>query len=612
MFSIEEERKKIPDTPGVYMHKDRMGQVIYVGKALSLKKRVNQYFQSSKHSDPKMRALVRAIAEFEYITCATEMEAFLLEDNLIKAHQPKYNVLLRDDKTYPYIQLTVRDPWPQLVKTRKRKKDGQMYFGPYTDVGAVNQMVELLNDIFRLKRCTPVHFPSHMKPCLHYHIGYCDGMCVGKGDREEYRRRIGEVIDFLKGKNSQIIHHLQNEMNQASREMRYEDAARFRDYLQAARRLGQQQRVALQSAGAMDVVLTLEDLYVVVFSVRRGKLVGRESYTLKTDFSKQQAVMLDAFFRQHYGFQGEGPREILVAQLPENRDLIQEYLRELWGHKVDVHIPQRGEKKALLDLALRDVEEMAKNIRRREQHKNQREAGIKAELDRLLEKGRWEKKDQGFYRIEAYDISNTNGVDTVGAGVTFIGSKAHKKAYRKFKVKTVSGPDDYGSIQEVLYRRLQRGVDGDEAFLPFPDIIFLDGGKGQVSAAMAVLEALNLRIPLFGLAKDDHHRTRELVWRENENFQIQELKSRPILFSYLGRIQEEVHRFAISYHRYAREDRRLVSVLDEIPGVGPKKRRALLTAFGSVDAVKRATVEELEGVSGIHRSLAEKINGYFH
>ncbi len=612
MFSIEEERKKIPDAPGVYLHKDRMGQVIYVGKAISLKKRINQYFQSSKSSDSKIKALVASIAEFEYITCNNEMEAFVLEDNLIKEYKPKYNILLRDDKTYPYIKMTLKDPWPRLVKTRRMNKDGNLYFGPYTDVGAVNQMIELLNDVFALKRCQPVTFPKAMKPCLHYHIGYCEGMCIGKGNKKEYGERIKEVERFLKGKDNHIVHYLKNQMERASQEMRYEEAARLRDCWKVAQSLNEKQRVAFQYTDSVDVVMSLNEKYMVVFSVRNGKLVGRETYTLETEFFEEEGAKLNAFFRQHYGLQGEGPKEILVSRLPVNKELIQEYLNTLWHHKVRIYVPQKGEKKALLDLAAKDVEELKKNISTKEKNKQEREEAIQRELDDLLESEDLGKKKQGLYRIEAYDISNTNGLDTVGAAVTFVGSKPHKKAYRKFKVKTVEGPDDYGSTQEVLFRRLRRGLEGDASFLPLPDILFMDGGKGHVSSAKAVLNALNLSIPLFGMVKDRHHRTHALVSGQKGAFKTISFEGHPLLYSYLGRVQEEVHRFAISYHRKTRENKKLVSALDQIPGVGPKKKNALLHAFGSVKGVKQATREDLEKVPGIYPALAKKINEYFH
>jgi len=617
VFSIEENLKKLPDSPGVYLHKDKLGNVIYVGKAISLKSRVRQYFQSSRNMDAKVRAMVSNIAEFEYITTGSEMEALILENNLIKKYMPKYNVLLRDDKTYPYIKVTTTEPFPRILKTRNVGKEGDKYFGPYSDAGAVNQMVDLLNRVYRLKRCSPVKFPGNATPCLNYHIHQCDGICIGKADQTEYKDRIDSAMDFLKGKNKNLTAHLKEKMTDAAEGMNYEEAARYRDFIMAANAIHEKQRVVLSDTHEIDVVLVADPRHIVVFYVREGKLSGRDHFDLETVGEESNPLVLSAFLKQHYGSQGIGPSEIIVEQEPEDQALLEEFLQNLWGRRVKILVPQKGEKKALLELTKSDVAQLRKNLEDRENNRRERESDVYHELTALLArmKGGVEepaKVEPGKkYRLEAYDISNTNGLEAVGAMVVFRGSAADKKAYRRFKIRTVEGPDDYASIQEILYRRLKRGQEGDPGFVELPDLLLMDGGIGHVHAAMTVLSAMGISLPVAGMVKDDKHRTRGLVY-ESDGKPIEEnLSKRPALFKLIGTIQEEVHRFAIDYHRGVRDKKSLGSVLDRIEGIGPTRRNALLEHFGSVENIKNADEETLRKVPGISESQAKRIREYF-
>lgn len=618
MFDIQENLKNLPDRPGVYMHKDKLGNIIYVGKAISLKNRVRQYFQSTRNMPPKVRSMVGQIAEFEYITVGSEMEALILECNLIKKHRPKYNVLLRDDKTYPYIKITNED-YPRIIKTRIIKKDGGKYFGPYSDVGAVNRIVDLLNSSFALKRCSAVAFPHGFRPCLNYHINQCRGICTGTVDREKYAENIEGAREFLNGKNKKIIARLQTLMNEASERMEYEDAAVYRDYIEAAKALSATQRVVIQHSKDIDIVIPArgtEEVHMVIFFVRDGKLVGREVYEMEASAMEESKELISAFINQHYSRLPNFPKEILLTQLPDDREVLEEYLSELAGHSVKLSRPQKGEKKALVDMASRDVVEMVKTIDDRAANARERRRSLGQDVFNILkEMGKTSGEYDGReFRAEAYDISNTNGVDTVGAMVVFNGLNADKKSYRKFKVRTISGQDDYGAMKEVLSRRFNRVFRGDASFEVLPDIIFMDGGKGHVSTALEVIDATGFDIPVVGMVKDDRHRTRALIYRKDGSDEYEEipLKGKPMLFKYIGRMQEEVHRFAIEYHRSLRNKRTSGSVLDEIEGIGPARRAALLEHFKSVDAIKEAEIHDLEKAEGMNSRVAEKVWEYFH
>lgn len=610
MFDIKENLKKLPNSPGVYLHKDKIGEVIYVGKAVSLRNRVRQYFQNPDKLQPKVRAMVSHIAEFEYITCSSEMEALILECNLIKKYMPKYNVLLRDDKTYPYIKVTVNEDFPRVLKTRLIEKDGSRYFGPYSDAGAVNQIVDFLSDYYVLKRCSSKSFPDNHRPCLNYHIERCRGICAGKVTKEEYHKSIEKVIDFLNGKEKNVLKTLEEKMYEASERMEYEEAAKYRDYIRSVKAISETQRVSLVRDEDMDIVLPVKDeknSFIALFTVREGKLTGRETFEIQTGRYDEPEEMVSEFIKQYYSQWANMPPEILVEKIPPDHELIEEFLRRE-EHKVRVFVPQKGQKKALLELAKHDCIEMVKTLDQKAKLNEEKRNTIKTQMRFLISESGHIPPDKNEYRVESYDISNTNGVDSVGAMVVFEGLKRVRRDYRRFKIKTIEGPDDYGSLQEMLYRRFKRALEGDKSFSTLPDAILMDGGQGQVNAAMKILTAMNLDIPVIGMAKDDHHRTRAVVFSDGREIP---LKQHPMLYSYLGTVQEEVHRFAIDYHRNLRNRNAFHSVLDDIQGIGPTRRNALLNHFKTVEDIKKAHKEELMEVDGITEAVAENIIKYF-
>ncbi|MBR6473182.1 MAG: excinuclease ABC subunit UvrC, partial [Firmicutes bacterium] len=563
MFDIKENLKKLPETPGVYMHKDKLGNVIYVGKAINLKRRVSSYFVNSASHSSKVRSMVTQVEEFEYITCKTEMEALILECNLIKKYEPKYNVLLRDDKTYPYIKVTLNEEYPRLLKTRTISRDGAKYFGPYSDVAAVNRSLEILNKLFKLKRCSSKSFPEGFKPCLNYHIGECRGICTGEVDRDGYLRDVDKLMNLLNGKDHSLENEYKVEMQKASDELRYEEAAAFRDKLEALRALREVQRVTMTNGKDLDMVFNAgsgENSSIVLFAVRSGKLSGRETFPMSNvgnwgeneDPEKRDEydVVVSEFIKQYYSQLADPPKEILVPKPLREGKLIEKML----GTRI--HTPERGDKYQLLKLAQKDVDEISKNLEIRVLTQKEREEKLRDALRRIL------GVDKPYYRVESYDISNTNGVDTVGAMVVFRNLKAVRKDYRRFKIRTIEGQDDYGSLREMLRRRFRRALENDRGFNVLPDLILMDGGLGQVTSAESVMRELGLDIPILGLAKDDSHRTRSLV---NSYGGEIELREYPLLFKYCGTIQEEVHRFAIDYHRSLHNRNSIGSLLDDIP-----------------------------------------------
>lgn len=592
------------------MHKDKLGQIIYVGKAISLRNRVRQYFQSAAKSNPKVAAMVSHIAEFEYITCSSEMEALILECNLIKKYMPKYNVLLRDDKTYPYIKVTTSEEFPRVVKTRIIAKDGNKYFGPYSDAGAVNQIVELLSNIYSLKRCSAESFPASHRPCLNYHINQCRGICTGKVSAQEYRASIDKVLEFLSGKEKPLIRSLEEKMQAASERLAFEEAAKYRDYIASIQAISETQRVTMVHDKDLDVVLPVKDQensFIVLFTVRDGKLSGRENFQIQTSVDDSRTEMVGEFIKQYYSQWASVPPEILVEAEPPERELIEDFLsRE--GRKTRIFVPQKGEKRALLKMAQSDCIEMVKTLSQKAKLNEEKQQSIKSQVAEVLRQAGYEPEEKQAYRIESYDISNTNGVDSVGAMVVFEGLSKIRKDYRRFKIKTIEGPDDYGSLQEMLYRRFKRAQEGDSGFSKLPDAIFMDGGQGQVTAARKVLRAMKLDIPVVGMAKDDSHRTRAIVFEDGREI---DLRTMPVLFRYAGTIQEEVHRFAIDYHRSLRNKNTIRSVLDNISGVGPTRRNALLNHFQTIEAIKKASVPALMEVPGITEAIAENIKEYF-
>ena len=633
MFVIEEELAKLPKTPGVYMHKDSLGEVIYVGKAINLRNRVRSYFRKTSQADPKVRAMVSNIAEFEYITCATEMEALVLECNLIKKYMPKYNILLKDGKSYPYIEITITEDYPRVFSTRNLRRDGNRYFGPYTDGAAVRSMLRMIDEMYPLKKCRQQEFRPGVRPCLNYFIGKCAGICIGEADREDYNTMISEIIDVLGGHDAKIIASLTEKMNASSERMEYEDAARYRDYIRSIRQLSETQRASMVRDRDVDIlipVITDRSNVVAQYKVREGKLSGREITYIRTDLSGGGEVsageVLGSFIKQYYPELTVLPREILLPVHIEDESLLEEFLdavnssnaedRSDTAHRTKIIVPERGEKKALVRMASEDSIELAKSLDERAEREKERKDALREEISRIIEYAceiggqapvLIPDDDDREYRVEAYDISNFNGLDTVGAMVVYEGRKPVKSDYRKFKVRTAEG-DDYGSLREVIYRRLKRARNGDEGFSTYPDIMFIDGGLGQVHAVKAVIDAFRIAIPVVGLAKDDAHRTRAIVFDDGREI---ELKGNRLLFSYCGNIQEEVHRFAITYMSGVKGKKMIKSVLEDIPGIGPKRRAMLLDEFGSIDAIKKASHEDLMKLDGMTSAVADNIIEFF-
>ena len=633
MFVIEEELAKLPKTPGVYMHKDSLGEVIYVGKAINLRNRVRSYFRKTSQADPKVRAMVSNIAEFEYITCATEMEALVLECNLIKKYMPKYNILLKDGKSYPYIEITITEDYPRVFSTRNLRRDGNRYFGPYTDGAAVRSMLRMIDEMYPLKKCRQQEFRPGVRPCLNYFIGKCAGICIGEADREDYSTMISEIIDVLGGHDAKIIASLTEKMTAASERMEYEDAARYRDYIRSIRQLSETQRASMVRDRDVDIlipVITDRSNVVAQYKVREGKLSGREITYIRTDLSGGGEVsageVLGSFIKQYYPELTVLPREILLPVHIEDESLLEEFLdavnssnaedRSDTAHRTKIIVPERGEKKALVRMASEDSIELAKSLDERAEREKERKDALREEISRIIEYAceiggqapvLIPDDDDREYRVEAYDISNFNGLDTVGAMVVYEGRKPVKSDYRKFKVRTAEG-DDYGSLREVIYRRLKRARNGDEGFSTYPDIMFIDGGLGQVHAVKAVIDAFRIAIPVVGLAKDDAHRTRAIVFDDGREI---ELKGNRLLFSYCGNIQEEVHRFAITYMSGVKGKKMIKSVLEDIPGIGPKRRAMLLDEFGSIDAIKKASHEDLMKLDGMTSAVADNIIEFF-
>ena len=629
MFDINEELKKLPTCPGVYMHKDRLGTVIYVGKAVNLRNRVRQYFRNSSQHSPKVRSMVSNIAEFDYITCGTEMEALILECNLIKKYMPKYNILLKDDKTYPYIEVTMSEEFPRVIRTREVKRDENRYFGPYSDSTAVWRILKMIDEMYPLKKCSTLHFPENTRPCLNYFIGKCKGICVGKADREEYLEMIRDILGILGGKDAGVIRKLEGKMLEASDALKYEEAAKYRDYIRALRSLSEKQRATMVREHDIDILIpirTHHNQIVAQYRVREGKMIGREIIYMNDETESTREELLSAFLKQYYLSTSRIPKEVIVPVHPEEEDLISELLNHIdemnakagtdVPHKTRLYIPERGEKKAILDMTLADSVELARSLDERADRDEKRKKNLRQKISELIRRAAeidgaiprlLEEDDEEEYRVEAYDISNMNGLDTVGAMVVYEGSRPVRNDYRKFRIRTAEG-DDYGSLQEVMYRRLKRAREGDPGFSRYPDIMFIDGGLGQVHAVKAVMDAFRLTIPVVGLAKDDAHRTRAVVFTDGSEI---DLKSEPLLFSYAGNIQEEVHRFAITFHRGTRGKKMTHSVLEEIPKIGPKRRKALMEKFRSIDAIRKASYEELMETEGMNSQAAESVLEFF-
>lgn len=614
MFDIQEELKKLPQKPGVYLMKDADGHVIYVGKAVNLKNRVRQYFQSSRNQAAKTRSMVPHIREFEYIVTDSEMEALLLECNLIKKYHPYYNILLKDDKTYPYIKVTVQEPFPRIFVTRRMEKDKAKYYGPFTDVLAMKETVETLHKLFPIRKCKKV-FPRDIgkeRPCLNHHIGQCVAPCSGQISQEEYQAYVKDAMDFLEGKHEEIRKKMQQEMQAAAERMEFEKAAALRDKMRAIQSVAERQKISNTGLGDADVIAfvrAFSECLVQVFFIRGGKMTGRENFTLTVFEEQSRGEILTAFVKQFYSGTAYIPKEILLqeALLEEEGELIAAYLSERRGSKVTLTVPIKGEKHKLVELAHKNAmlifEQFGEKLKREEQ----RTKGAMEELRQAL------GITTELRRVEAYDISNTQGFESVGSMVVFEDGRAKNSDYRKFKIKTVVGPNDYASMKEVITRRLNHAMrektEGKTtSFTRLPDLILMDGGKTQVHAAEEVLLSFGIHIPVCGMVKDDKHRTRGLLFQEKEI--RMPLTSEG--FRLVTRIQDEVHRFAITYHRKLREERNLHSVLDDIKGIGQVRRKALMLHFGSIEKIAEAEVAELLEVDGMTIPAAEQVYLFFH
>lgn len=618
MFDFEYHIKNLPDKPGVYLMKNSLGEVIYVGKAKVLKNRVKSYFQKSKNHSEKVKVMVKNIAEFEYIVTDSEMEALILECNLIKKYSPKYNILLKDDKFYPFIKITVNDDYPRVFVTRRFAKDGSKYFGPYTNGSAVYETLDLIYKIFPLRNCKLVikENGEKVRPCLNYHIKKCLGPCGGHISKEEYGKMINDIIDILSGKETYITKMLKSDMEKAAEELEFEKAASLRDKILSINAIAEKQKIFKTMEGDEDFINIEQDekdSCIQVFFSRDGKVIGREHFIFESTANEGIGEIIEDFIGSFYGGTAKIPKAIYVPQI-DNFDLMEEYLTIKRGSKVWIKVPQKGQKKEML--------EMVKNNARITLEKFKDKYLKDKEINRisLLELQDLLELEECPQRIEAYDISNIQGVDSVGTMIVFEEGRAKNSDYRRFKIKTVKGANDYDSMREILTRRFNHGLDEIKAiqqrdlklsagkFSTFPDLIMMDGGKGQVNVALEVLQYLNIDIPVCGLVKDDKHQTRGIIYNNNELI----INKGSNLMQLIRRIQDEVHRFAITYHRSLRDKRTLHSVLDDIPYVGEKRRRALLVKFGSIDNIKKASMQELLETQSIDKKSAESIYNYFN
>lgn len=618
MFDFEYHIKNLPDKPGVYLMKNSLGEVIYVGKAKVLKNRVKSYFQKSKNHSEKVKVMVKNIAEFEYIVTDSEMEALILECNLIKKYSPKYNILLKDDKFYPFIKITVNDDYPRVFVTRRFAKDGSKYFGPYTNGSAVYETLDLIYKIFPLRNCKLVikENGEKVRPCLNYHIKKCLGPCGGHISKEEYGKMINDIIDILSGKETYITKMLKSDMEKAAEELEFEKAASLRDKILSINAIAEKQKIFKTMEGDEDFINIEQDekdSCIQVFFSRDGKVIGREHFIFENTANESIGEIIEDFIGSFYGGTAKIPKTIYVPQI-DNFDLMEEYLTIKRGAKVWIKVPQKGQKKEML--------EMVKNNARITLEKFKDKYLKDKEINRisLLELQDLLELEECPQRIEAYDISNIQGVDSVGTMIVFEEGRAKNSDYRRFKIKTVKGANDYDSMREILTRRFNHGLDEIKAiqqrdlklsagkFSTFPDLIMMDGGKGQVNVALEVLQSLNIDIPVCGLVKDDKHQTRGIIYNNNELI----INKSSNLMQLIRRIQDEVHRFAITYHRSLRDKRTLHSVLDDIPYVGEKRRRALLVKFGSIDNIKKASMQELLETQSIDKKSAESIYNYFN
>lgn len=618
MFDLQDELKKLPDLPGVYIMHDKSDAIIYIGKAVSLRKRVRQYFQPSHNEGIKKKQMVEHIARFEYIITDSELEALVLECNLIKEHTPKYNTMLRDDKTYPYIRVTMGEDFPRVLFARQRSKDKSKYFGPYTSAGAVKDTIDLINKIYQLRTCNR-NLPRDIgleRACLNYHIHQCDAPCQGYISKENYAEKVKGALEFLNGNYSPVIRELEAKMNQASMEMEFEKAIEYRELLNSVKQIAQKQKMTNTDDEDKDIIAMAADdvdAVVQVFFIRGGKLIGRDHFHVRVGTDETKGDIMSTFIKQFYSGTPFIPKEILLQEAIEESNLVEEWLGKKRGAKVIIHTPQKGKKNKLVELAARNAQMVLYQDKEKIKREEGRTIGAVKEIESLLGL-------KGLNRMEAFDISNINGFETVGSMVVYEKGKPKRSDYRKFKLRTVTGPDDYASMHEVLTRRFRHGMEEQKelvendlpeevgAFTRFPDIIMMDGGRGQVNICLQVLGELGLNIPVCGMVKDDNHRTRGLYFnnveipidRHGEGFKL------------ITRIQDEAHRFAIEYHRSLRSKSQVKSVLDDIPGIGPTRRKALMKQFQSLENIRNASQEELAQTEGMNQKSAEAVYLFFH
>ncbi|MBR7000418.1 MAG: excinuclease ABC subunit UvrC [Lachnospiraceae bacterium] len=609
-FDLKKELKQLPNRPGVYLMHDANDQIIYVGKAKILKNRVKQYFQTGIRRSSKIELMIGRIAWFEYIVVDSELEALVLENNLIKEHSPKYNTLLKDGKTYPYIKVTVGEDYPRVLLTREQKKDKARYFGPYALSGSINSMIELIRKLFRIRTCNR-SLPKDIgkeRPCLYHQIGQCDAPCNGEISKEDYRASVERVLKFLSRDYDDVLKMLKGKMLTASEKLEFEKAAEYRDLMARVEALHQEQKADDSVTEERDVIASASEgnnTVISVFFERNGRLVGREHHYLEQAEQQESAAYLGEFLKQYYDGMPYIPKEISMETEPEDRELIEEWLTAKRGRAVHIRVPKIGGKEHLVALAKQNAQMVLRQDLDKITREEKRTKGAVAELAELL--GLTE-----IHRMESYDISNIGGFQSVGSMVVFHDGKPRKSEYRKFRIKSVNGPNDYASMEEVLTRRFLHGMEErkeqkESSFTRYPDLILMDGGRGQVHIAEEVIAKLGLDIPVAGMVKDDSHRTRGLYFKDAEL----PINTRGEGFALLTRIQDEVHRFAIEYHKSIRSKEQVHSSLDDIPGIGPKRRRELMRHFDSIESLRKADADEIAALPGMNRKAAEGIVKYF-
>ena len=616
-FDFDEELKKLPNNPGVYIMRDEADTILYVGKAINLHNRVRSYFRENIGRGPMIDKMVTLIARFEYIITDSELEALVLENNLIKEYSPKYNTLLKDDKTYPYIKVTLGEEYPRILFSREMKKDKSKYFGPYTSATAVKDTIDLLNKLYQLRTCNR-NLPRDIgndRPCLNYHIKQCLAPCQGYIDKDQYRQQVAGALEFLNGNYNTILKDLEAKMLEASENLEFEEAAKYRDLLANVRSVSQKQKITDSDLEDKDIIALYKDendAVVQVFFVRGGKLIGREHYYMMHVTDQEKPQILEDFIKQFYAGTPFLPKELIIQYEVSDRELIEKWLTERRGAKVYLRVPKIGQKEKLVELAAQNAKLILSQDKERLKREEGRTIGAMKEIAGWLDL-------PGLVRMEAFDISNTSGFENVGSMVVFEKGKPKKSDYRKFRMKTVSGPDDYACMREVLTRRFLHGMEESKeleekdlekeygSFTRFPDLLLMDGGRGQVNIALDVLNELHIDIPVCGMVKDDNHRTRGLYYN---NVEIP-IDTRSEGFKLITRVQDEAHRFAIEYHKSLRSKAQVKSVLDDIPGVGPARRKALMRHFKSIEDVKNATVEELSQIPEIPVHIAEGIYTFF-